>query len=117
MEKRQPMPLFHPNYHIAMKRIIFTLIAISGLFTTGFAQQQPHNTQFMYYKMGYNPGVAGSQESTCISCIYRQQWVGLDGAPSMAVATYTTAGNTGLGNRRCNVGALPTPFCRLSTTV
>ncbi|MEY3367126.1 MAG: hypothetical protein RI973_281 [Bacteroidota bacterium] len=95
------MPLSNPNYHIAMKRIIFTLIAISGLSTAGFAQQQPQNTQFMYYKMGYNPGVAGSQESACISCIYRQQWVGLDGAPSMAVATF----NMPLSGQRVGIGA------------
>jgi type IX secretion system PorP/SprF family membrane protein len=75
------------------------------LFLFGFAllhgQQQPHNTQFMYYKLGYNPAYAGSQETGCLTCIYRQQWLGLDGAPSMAVATF----NMPLANQRVGVGA------------
>ena len=65
------------------------------------AQQQPHNTQFMNYKLGYNPGFAGSQESPCVTCIYRQQWVGLNGAPSMAIASF----NMPLNNQRVGIGA------------
>lgn len=84
-----------------MKNIITTFIGCILSIATLFAQQQPMNTQFMYYKMGYNPGFAGSQESTCITCIYRQQWLGLNGAPSMAVATF----NMPLSNQRVGVGA------------
>lgn len=84
-----------------MKKTILTLMVAAGSLAPVFAQQQPHNTQFMYYKLGYNPGAAGSQESTCISCIVRQQWIGLDGAPSMAVATF----NMPLFNQRVGVGA------------
>jgi type IX secretion system PorP/SprF family membrane protein len=65
------------------------------------AQQQPHNTQFMYYKLGYNPAYAGSQESACVTCIYRQQWTGVEGAPSMAIATF----NMPVANQRVGVGA------------
>lgn len=75
---------------------IFCLLGAAVL----HAQQQPHNTQFMYYKLGYNPGFAGSQESPCITCIYRQQWLGLDGAPSMAIATF----NMPLSNQQVGLG-------------
>lgn len=75
---------------------IFCLLGTAVL----HAQQQPHNTQFMYYKLGYNPGFAGSQESPCITCIYRQQWLGLDGAPSMAIATF----NMPLSNQQVGLG-------------
>jgi type IX secretion system PorP/SprF family membrane protein len=84
-----------------MKKIYFTAITIIACIAFSHAQQQPHNTQFMYYKQGYNPGFVGSQESTCLSCIYRQQWLGLDGAPSLAVASF----NMPLSNQRVGVGA------------
>jgi type IX secretion system PorP/SprF family membrane protein len=84
-----------------MKNIIYTIIVIIATTGVVFSQQQPHNTQFMYYKLGYNPGYAGSQEAPCITCIYRQQWVGLDGAPSMQIASF----NMPLSNQRVGIGA------------
>ncbi|MFQ5445913.1 MAG: type IX secretion system membrane protein PorP/SprF [Saprospiraceae bacterium] len=84
-----------------MKKIlivsIFTLVALSAM----QAQQQFQNTQFMYYKLGYNPAYAGSKESPCISAIYRQQWLGLDGAPASMALTF----NMPLMNQRVGVGA------------
>jgi len=84
-----------------MKNIITTIIFCTLGAAMLHAQQQPANTQFMYYKLGYNPGFAGSQESPCVTCIYRQQWLGLDGAPSMAIATF----NMPLNNQRVGLGA------------
>ncbi len=84
-----------------MKNIISTTVILFAVLTAVSAQQQPHNTQFMYYKLGYNPGYAGSQEAPCVTCIYRQQWLGLDGAPSMQVATF----NMPLANQRVGIGA------------
>ena len=82
-----------------MKNIITTIIFCTLGVALLHAQQQPHNTQFMNYKLGYNPGFAGSQESPCVTCIYRQQWLGLDGAPSMAIATF----NMPLNNQRVGI--------------
>lgn len=84
-----------------MKNIIITFIFCTLGAAMLHAQQQPANTQFMYYKLGYNPGFAGSQESPCVTCIYRQQWLGLDGAPSMAIATF----NMPLSNQKVGIGA------------
>lgn len=84
-----------------MKNIISTFIFVLSVLAIASAQQQPHNTQFMYYKLGYNPGYAGSQEAPCVTCIYRQQWMGLDGAPSMQIATF----NMPLANQRVGIGA------------
>lgn len=83
-----------------MKNLIFTFILFFAALSFASAQQQPHNTQFMYYKLGYNPGFAGSQESPCITCIYRQQWIGLEGAPSMAIASF----NMPVANQRVGIG-------------
>jgi len=85
-----------------MKNIIHAIFFV--LFLSPFvclAQQQPHNTQFMYYKLGYNPGFAGSQESPCVSMIVREQWLGLDGAPSVQALTF----NMPLMNQRVGIGA------------
>jgi type IX secretion system PorP/SprF family membrane protein len=84
-----------------MKNFITTIIFLAVCAATMQAQQQPQNTQFMYNKLGYNPGFAGSQESPCITCIYRQQWLGLKGAPSLAIASF----NMPLNNQRVGIGA------------
>ncbi|MES2477786.1 MAG: type IX secretion system membrane protein PorP/SprF [Bacteroidota bacterium] len=41
----------------------------------------PHYSMFMYNKLIYNPGYAGSREATCVNALYRNQWVGINGAP------------------------------------
>ncbi len=85
-----------------MKNIIH--IIFFALFLSPFiceAQQQPQSTQFMYYKLGYNPAFAGSQESPCVSLIVREQWLGLDGAPSTQALTF----NMPLMNQRVGIGA------------
>lgn len=84
-----------------MKNIIHTIFFVLFLSPFCMAQQQPHNTQFMYYKLGYNPGFAGSQEAPCVSCIIREQWLGLEGAPSTQVVTF----NMPLVNQRVGIGA------------
>lgn len=68
--------------------------------TLGSAQQEAHNTQFMYYKLGYNPAFAGTRETPCITAIYRNQWLGIEGAPQMQVLTF----NMPLLNQRVGVG-------------
>lgn len=55
----------------------------------------------MYYKLGYNPAFAGSQDVPTLSAIFRQQWVGLEGAPSIQALTF----NMPLANQRVGVGA------------
>ena len=46
-----------------------------------FAQSDPHYTMFMYNKLLYNPAYAGSRDVASINATYRDQWVGIDGAP------------------------------------
>ncbi|HFA50138.1 MAG TPA: type IX secretion system membrane protein PorP/SprF [Bacteroidetes bacterium] len=85
-----------------MKNIISTILfAICFAPFICEAQQQPHNTQFMYYKLGYNPGFAGSQDAPCVSAIIREQWLGLEGAPSVQAITF----NMPIMNQRVGIGA------------
>lgn len=72
-----------------MKKLIFTLfIACAGFIAYG--QQDAQYTQFMFNKLAYNSGYAGSGETGCLSCLYRNQWVGVTGAPQTYVLNYDT---------------------------
>ena len=41
------------------------------------AQQEPHFTQYMFNRLSYNPGYAGSNGAICVTGFYRNQWMGL----------------------------------------
>lgn len=72
-----------------MKKI-FILAVVSALFSIkALAQQEPMHTQFMFNKLHYNPGYAGSFTSPTLTTIYRQQWIGFEGAPNFQGITYT----------------------------
>jgi type IX secretion system PorP/SprF family membrane protein len=54
-----------------------------------WAQQEPMQTQFMFNKLSYNPGYAGSFESPTLTVLNRHQWVGIEGAPNNQVFSFT----------------------------
>ena len=64
------------------------------------AQQEPHNTQFMYNKLNYNPGFAGSKEVPCLTAIYRNQWLGIEGAPQLQILSFSLP----VANQRVGLG-------------
>lgn len=65
-----------------MKRL-FTKIAllVAGITGVAKAQQDPQFTQFMFNRLVYNPGYAGTSGSMCGMMQFRQQWTGFTGAP------------------------------------
>lgn len=67
--------------------IIFTFIVITA---SGFAQQDSQYTQYMYNTIIINPAYAGSRGTMSIFGMYRQQWVGLEGAPKTAIVSVNT---------------------------
>ncbi|MBL7828625.1 MAG: type IX secretion system membrane protein PorP/SprF [Saprospiraceae bacterium] len=70
-----------------MKRLLFVfslLLAFNGL----RAQQEAHFTQFMYNKLLINPAYAGARGVPSITAIYRSQWIGFEGAPQSALASF-----------------------------
>ena len=83
-----------------MKKII-SLAIFSCLLLTGYAQQEQQYTQFMFNKLALNAAYAGSNEASCLTGIYRNQWIGIDGAPKTIMLSY----NTPLLNQRVGVGA------------
>ena len=66
--------------------IIFILLTTIG----SYAQQEPMYSQYMFNPLTINPAYAGSRKVMSTSCIYRQQWLGIDGAPKTIFASFDT---------------------------
>ena len=69
-------------------------------------QQDAQYTQFMYNKLGFNPAYAGAVESANVQVVVRQQWLGLNDAPSSQIATLNsplTSNGTGFAARLSRV--------------
>ncbi|MFM7016516.1 MAG: type IX secretion system membrane protein PorP/SprF [Bacteroidota bacterium] len=65
-----------------------------------YAQFEPQFTQYMFNEMFINPAYAGSRDHAAITGAYRNQWVGMDGAPK----TQTFSGHTPLSNQKSAIG-------------
>ncbi|NRB59696.1 MAG: type IX secretion system membrane protein PorP/SprF [Winogradskyella sp.] len=80
-----------------MKKL--SIIAILLLAFQMQAQQDPQYTQYMYNMNVVNPAYAGSRENLSFGLLYRDQWVGIEGAPETATAfVHSPVGNNlGLG--------------------
>lgn len=80
-----------------MKKLyLAAVIAFLGLLE-GYAQQDPHYTQYMYNMNVINPAYAGSKENLSFGLLYRKQWVDIEDSPS----TGTFSGHAPVGK---NVG-------------
>lgn len=73
---------------MSMNRFYILIILLTFLQTRLAAQQEPLYTQFMFNKILYNPGFAGTQSPT-LTAVYRNQWMGLDGAPKTQALSYS----------------------------
>lgn len=62
------------------------------------AQQDAQYTQYMYNTVSVNPAYAGSRGHLSIAALYRNQWLGLDGAPeTQTLNIHTPVGYRGVG--------------------
>ncbi|PHI18494.1 hypothetical protein CEQ90_17595 [Lewinellaceae bacterium SD302] len=86
----------------------YVLLLLLCLLSGGLAaQQDPQYTQFMNYKLGYNAAFAGAEETSVFTLFAREQWLGVDGAPSSQILTYNTpltSSGTGIGARISRLG-------------
>ncbi|MCD6013316.1 MAG: hypothetical protein K0Q79_3178 [Flavipsychrobacter sp.] len=62
-----------------MKKILISLLLLLPLYSV--AQSDQHYTMFMYNKLLYNPGYAGSRDVISCNAVYRDQWDKINGAP------------------------------------
>lgn len=63
-------------------------VAVTGLFSVAYAQQDPQFTQFMHVKQAYNGAYAGTSDAICFGGMFRQQWVSFPGAPRTGLFTF-----------------------------
>ncbi len=63
-----------------------------------YGQQDAQYTQYMYNTVSVNPAYAGSRGHLSIAALYRNQWLGLDGAPeTQTLNLHTPMGYRGVG--------------------
>ncbi|MFI5195854.1 MAG: type IX secretion system membrane protein PorP/SprF [Chitinophagales bacterium] len=70
-----------------------------------YAQSDQHYTMFMYNKLLYNPGYAGSRDVMSANAVYRDQWTGINGAPkTMNISLDGPLGNYMQSFRKVAIG-------------
>lgn len=83
------------------KSNLFVLVLFVSTFfmaPTIQAQQDSQFTQYMYNTITVNPAYAGSRGSLSVLGLYRNQWVGLDGAPeTLNFSAHSPIGIKGIG--------------------
>ena len=79
-----------------MKKIIYTTAFL--LFSLlAIAQNDVQYTHYLFNKMAYNPAYVGSGGAPVATAIYRNQWLGLDHAPTTGTINYHTPIQCGRG--------------------
>nr|WP_299346565.1 type IX secretion system membrane protein PorP/SprF [Allomuricauda sp.] len=79
-------------------KTLITIFCLLGIFTSIWGQQDAQYTQYMYNTVSINPGYAGSRGHLSIAALYRNQWLGLDGAPeTQTLNLHTPLGYRGVG--------------------
>ena len=63
-------------------RAILSCLILWSVTIAAVAQQRPHYTQYILNNFLVNPAIAGIENYTDLKLGARQQWVGIDGAPS-----------------------------------
>ncbi|MBP7821318.1 MAG: type IX secretion system membrane protein PorP/SprF [Saprospiraceae bacterium] len=81
-------------------KYFYISILILGMSSLAISQQEQQYTQFMFNKLGINPAYAGTQDMTCITGVYRNQWIGFEGAPKTQLLSF----NSPLGTDRIGLG-------------
>lgn len=101
-----------------MKKLLTKIALVTaGISGVAYAQQDPQFTQFMFNKLVFNPGYAGTSGKICGVAQFRQQWVSFPGAPqSMALSGDMPISGlpigVGLNVMTDNIGTLSTFYLR-----
>lgn len=79
-----------------MKKTAIILLLL--LVYKSYAQQDPLFTQYIYNKLAFNPGYAGSGEQFSMDLLSRFQWTGIQGAPrTISFTAHTPMRNQHIG--------------------
>lgn len=79
-------PVSAPDREGTVMKKGILIIMLAAFFTAwATAQTDPVSSQYMFNHMLYNPGSAGSSGMICATATNRQQWMGMEGAPSSTI--------------------------------
>lgn len=81
-------------------KVFYILVLVFLAASPIVAQQEEQFTQFMHYKLAFNPAAAGSEVSPIFTAVVRSQWLGLEGAPETQALTF----NMPILNQRSGAG-------------
>ncbi|MFT5165764.1 MAG: type IX secretion system PorP/SprF family membrane protein [Saprospiraceae bacterium] len=70
-----------------MKKCTLAILIVFMASAWSFAQQDAMFTKYMFNSLAYNPAFAGSPEYLSVRLLYRDQWLGLEGAPTSQTFT------------------------------
>ncbi|HEX5002978.1 MAG TPA: type IX secretion system membrane protein PorP/SprF [Bacteroidia bacterium] len=70
-----------------IRKAVTVLALFCGMAQQSHAQFEPQFTQYMFNEMYINPAYAGSRDQISSTLVYRNQWVGLQGAPKTETAS------------------------------
>ncbi len=85
-----------------MKKSAILLGLLITLSLSASAQQQVMFTQYMFNGLAINPAYAGSHKTISLTALAREQWTGIDGAPS----TQTFSIHSPIKKQRTSIGLL-----------
>jgi type IX secretion system PorP/SprF family membrane protein len=103
-----------------MKKLLTKIaLVVAGFSEIAIAQQDPQFTQFMFNKLIYNPGYAGTTGAICGVGQYRKQYMDFPGAPTtraFAADMRLTGLPLGVGVNFMSdqIGAMSTSYFRLA---
>src|SRR5687767_1328866 len=83
-----------------MKNKFFYIILVLLLSQKAEAQQDAIYSQYMFNPFMINPAYAGSRDALSGVLLFRQQWAGIEGAPS----TQTFSTHSGIGKTKLAAG-------------
>ena len=86
-----------------MKNVLYlNLIIILNIVSCSLSsQQEPMFTQYMDNQIFVNPAFTGAKDYLEITGVYREQWVGINGAPNSTTFSFQTP----LKNKSLAIGA------------
>lgn len=87
--------------------VLPTFLILWSAFYAG-AQQEPNFSQYMFYGLTFNPGVAGNENAICATLANRSQWTGFGKEDGQQVAprTYFLTGSMPIKILRGGVGLM-----------
>lgn len=84
-----------------MKKYITIVLVLISVFSDRVqAQQEAMYSQYMFNTLAINPAYAGSRNVTSATALYRNQWVGIQGAPE----TITVSLDAPMNNKKVGLG-------------